>query len=1123
MDHPVTLGRPMRSSLASLALMGLLTPGAALGASRDDLGPLQSLQSRTTLHVEIIDPITESISWFAETNEPGGPAQPNLVEVFDPAGVSIGLFPVGPIPVSSVGSYTLEPVGLDLAGPPGLMGPPDGDLDPLSDWRIEVVQNGTTVILGRVWSYAWSINANTFGSGGGTEGSFYTIVEGGDDDVESVVELKPKGLVGYNYTLEASSQGVRGGNGRSTESLGHFVGNELQVFLHPPDPALVSYTYIHPTVDGVSLAPDGSCDGAAAGAASATLTFESDVIGTYHVVCDLNGDGLFDLTSDDDLHILDDALIGSNQVDIDGYDNTGNPIPGGTYDCIVRLTVGEFHYVGRDVETSYEGFRLFVVDDAGNRDGLVMFWNDAAVAYKDFTDSDPYDPYNPLVRTLMPGGEESLDTSGPLGVQSGDYLATTVPNVNARSWGRFTSDGKGNDSFLDTYTYIAADDSVAVPLNVFDVVVDTDGDALSDGVEECTWGTDPDLPDTDGDGLDDGQEALLLPTDPLADDSDGDGVLDGAEVSDPSNPIDTDGDGVIDAVDPDDDGDGVLSLLEGDVDSDGDGLPDRLDDDDDGDGVPTLQEDTNGDGSWDDDSDGDGIPDHLDDDDDGDGLSGSLEDVNGDGVFDDDTDGDGIPDRADADDDGDGQLTIDELPLGDSDGDGTPDYLDEDDDNDGVLSLLEAPEGDTDGDGLPNPLDDDDDADGLLTALEDVDADGSWDDDTDGDGIFNYLDDDDDGDLVPTLREDTDADGDYSDDADEDDIPNYLDPDDDNDTIPTSQEVDQDGDGVAESIELDTDGDGLVNWLDDDDDGDGIPTAEERDRDSDGDGTPDYLDTDADNDTIPDADEGLVDSDGDFTPDFQDADDDGDGVGTLEELQGETLATAPDFDGDGDADYLDADDDDDGVPTFNEGGFADDFDGDGAPNHQDTDADGDGIDDGVEGVQDIDVDGQPSFLDLDADGDGFDDALEGDVDTDGDGAADFLDTDDDDDGVPSSQELLGDTDGDGLDDRIDPDDDGDGLSSADEWTDSLVHGDDIDGDGLPNWADTDADGDGLLDADEGRQDVDSDGVPNYLDPDGAITTYYKGSGLLSCSTASGGQTTGLLALLAGFGLLRRRT
>ena len=73
-------------------------------------------------------------------------------------------------------------------------------------------------------------------------------------------------------------------------------------------------------------------------------------------------------------------------------------------------------------------------------------------------------------------------------------------------------------------------------------------------------------------------------------------------------------------------------------DSDGDGIPDK-------DECPTLPcRDT----------DGDGIPDYMDPDDDGDGVLTKNEDVNGGGPTNDDTDGDGKPNYLDNDDDNDG-------------------------------------------------------------------------------------------------------------------------------------------------------------------------------------------------------------------------------------------------------------------------------------------------------------------------------------------------------------------------------------------------------------------------------------------------------------------------------------
>lgn len=61
---------------------------------------------------------------------------------------------------------------------------------------------------------------------------------------------------------------------------------------------------------------------------------------------------------------------------------------------------------------------------------------------------------------------------------------------------------------------------------------DSDGDGLTNGAEENTYGTNPFVVDSDGDGLTDGDEVNTYGTDPLSLDTDGDGVSDGAEVND---------------------------------------------------------------------------------------------------------------------------------------------------------------------------------------------------------------------------------------------------------------------------------------------------------------------------------------------------------------------------------------------------------------------------------------------------------------------------------------------------------------------------------------------------------------------------------------------------------------
>jgi len=100
------------------------------------------------------------------------------------------------------------------------------------------------------------------------------------------------------------------------------------------------------------------------------------------------------------------------------------------------------------------------------------------------------------------------------------------------------------------------------------VVVDTDGDGLSDYQEVVVVGTNCSNPDTDGDGLNDGAEVLVWSTDPLNPDTDGDGLNDGADVANGCSPVlvDTDGEGLNDyqevmvvgtnCSNPDTDGDG---------------------------------------------------------------------------------------------------------------------------------------------------------------------------------------------------------------------------------------------------------------------------------------------------------------------------------------------------------------------------------------------------------------------------------------------------------------------------------------------------------------------------------------------------------------------------------------
>lgn len=96
--------------------------------------------------------------------------------------------------------------------------------------------------------------------------------------------------------------------------------------------------------------------------------------------------------------------------------------------------------------------------------------------------------------------------------------------------------------------------------------------------------------DFDQDGLPDSLE-LTLKTDPALADTDGDGLADGVEIGkDHSHPLNSNQDSIIDALDADDDGDQLPTVLESKNDTDQDGLADYLDTDSDKDGKSDTEE-----------------------------------------------------------------------------------------------------------------------------------------------------------------------------------------------------------------------------------------------------------------------------------------------------------------------------------------------------------------------------------------------------------------------------------------------------------------------------------------------------------------------------------------------------
>jgi len=464
------------------------------------------------------------------------------------------------------------------------------------------------------------------------------------------------------------------------------------------------------------------------------------------------------------------------------------------------------------------------------------------------------------------------------GLGDGQEMGITTPIANG------ISDGTGVPYEGTEQAVFTPDNNPSSHSDPLDM--DTDGDGLSDGLEDSdrdgAWDpgeTDPVDADTDDDGIADGNEDSdhngsqgVDETDPRVPDCDSDGLSDGLESgmttgvpggtsNGSSGALNVTYAGTASGFVPDGDGGSTTNPLI--ADSDYDGLNDGT-------------EDTNMNGVHDPgetnpndpDSDGDSLLDGLEvltlttdptsPDTDFDSISDPVETNDGHLI---DTDGDGVIDAKDTDSDDDGILDIVE-GVSDPDGDYISNYRDPDDDGDGIADATEG-QVDTDGDAVPNYLDTDSDNDGFSDGdpLE-----GLGDDD--GDGVPNYLDPD-------TPATDTDGDGLYD----------YIEI-----SLGTSPNLaDSDADGIDDFIEtngglsVDTDTDGILNALDTDSDNDGILDQIEGNIDSDADGQPDYRDLDSDDDTLSDSNEGTADGDGDGIPNYLDLDSDGDGDSDADE------------------------------------------------------------------------------------------------------------------------------------------------------------------------------------------------------------------------------------------------
>lgn len=416
----------------------------------------------------------------------------------------------------------------------------------------------------------------------------------------------------------------------------------------------------------------------------------NNINGTSANLQDTDGDGILDFRDQDDDE--DNISTAVEDVDSDG-DWTNDKFQGG------GATPDYLFFNDSDNDRIADG-----QDADGDNDGI--------------SDSDEYDASvlrNPFGDQDGDGVFNYNDPDNPNRLDG----TTALTDSNADGiWDEYDTDLDGVPNFFDLDS-----DNDGIPDIVEAGGTDSNNDGILDGIE-----------DSDDDGIPDNVDVDNAPGNGGSGvDTDGDDIDDTFDA-DQTAGTDADGDSILDTFDFDDDGDGIINIIDtdeggaalADGDFDGDGLQNRIDLDSDSDGITDLIEargsDTDGNGQLDTtgDTDGDGWG-NLTDPDNG-GTPHSLPDTDTDGsedYLDIDADTDGVFDYNEGfDDDEDDTFTDDYTdratafgnasfydPLDlfwynlDSDADNTPDFLDPDSprfvdtDGDGIIDLFDTDNG----------------------------------------------------------------------------------------------------------------------------------------------------------------------------------------------------------------------------------------------------------------------------------------------------------------------------------------------------------------------------------------------------------------------------------------------
>lgn len=287
-----------------------------------------------------------------------------------------------------------------------------------------------TVAQGRLSAKIWSFDTGSFASSASADTNYYTLVPGGRLGENFVWLLDLNKFSGNVYDIEANNIGVNPPrSGLSTTRSGNSVTPVYPIYLGYPavsgprptiPPDIANFSFVDNAGVDNSISPGVSINVQDSG----TFRFNTDVNGTYAITIDTNKDNVYGVG---DTLLLGLVTSGVNSVVWNGKNNQGNILPSGNYNAQLAVRLGEYHFVAADAETSgggaNNGLTIYeAVSGVAQLDTLV-FWDDST-----------------LLSSL--GGTNTLPNGALSSTPAGKH-----------TWGDFTGNGIGNETYLDTYVY----------------------------------------------------------------------------------------------------------------------------------------------------------------------------------------------------------------------------------------------------------------------------------------------------------------------------------------------------------------------------------------------------------------------------------------------------------------------------------------------------------------------------------------------------------------------------------------------------------------------------------------------------------------------------------------------